>query len=186
LKRFIDLFISIILIFFLIIPFLILIALIKINSGGPAFHFSKRVGLNSKVFLMPKLRTMKVSTPQVETSKLTNSELYITNLGKFLRKYSIDELPQLFLVVIGTMTIVGPRPALFNQYELIEKRKNLGIDKIKPGITGLAQISGRDLMELDTKIFYDYEYLKKKNSLFDIKIILKTVIIVIKQKGILH
>jgi O-antigen biosynthesis protein WbqP len=186
LKRFLDLFISIISIAFLFFPFLILIVLIKIYSSGPVFHFSKRVGLNSKVFLMPKLRTMKESTPQVETNKLTNSELYITNLGKFLRKYSIDELPQLFLVIIGTMTIVGPRPALFNQHELIQKRKNLGIDKIKPGITGLAQINGRDLMELDIKIFYDYEYLKKKNFLFDIKIILKTILIVIKQKGILH
>lgn len=185
-KRFLDLFISIISIAFLFFPFLILIVLIKIYSSGPVFHFSKRVGLNSKVFLMPKLRTMKESTPQVETNKLTNSELYITNLGKFLRKYSIDELPQLFLVIIGTMTIVGPRPALFNQHELIQKRKNLGIDKIKPGITGLAQINGRDLMELDIKIFYDYEYLKKKNFLFDIKIILKTILIVIKQKGILH
>ena len=163
-KRFLDLFISIILIVFLFFPFLILIVLIKIYSSGPVFHFSKRVGLNSKVFLMPKLRTMKESTPQVETNKLTNTELYITNLGKFLRKYSIDELPQLFLVIIGTMTIVGPRPALFNQHELIQKRKNLGIDKIKPGITGLAQINGRDLMELDIKIFYDYEYLKKKIS----------------------
>jgi len=186
LKRFLDLFISIISIAFLFFPFLILIVLIKIYSSGPVFHFSKRVGLNSKVFLMPKLRTMKESTPQVETNKLTNSELYITNLGKFLRKYSIDELPQLFLVIIGTMTIVGPRPALFNQHELIQKRKNLGIDKIKPGITGLAQINGRDLMELDIKIFYDYEYLKKKNFLFDIKIILKNILIVIKQKGILH
>lgn len=165
-KRFLDLFISIISIAFLFFPFLILIVLIKIYSSGPVFHFSKRVGLNSKVFLMPKLRTMKESTPQVETNKLTNSELYITNLGKFLRKYSIDELPQLFLVFIGTMTIVGPRPALFNQHELIQKRKNLGIDKIKPGITGLAQINGRDLMELDIKIFYDYKYLKKKKFLF--------------------
>ena len=185
-KRFLDLFISVISITFLFFPFLILIVLIKIYSSGPVFHFSKRVGLNSKVFLMPKFRTMKESTPQVETSKLTKSELYITNLGKFLRKYSIDELPQLFLVIIGTMTMVGPRPALFNQHELIEKRKNLGIDKIKPGITGLAQISGRDLMELDTKIFYDYEYLKKKNFFLDIKIILKTILIVIKKKGILH
>lgn len=185
-KRFLDLFISIISIAFLFFPFLILIVLIKIYSSGPVFHFSKRVGLNSKVFLMPKLRTMKESTPQVETNKLTNSELYITNLGKFLRKYSIDELPQLFLVFIGTMTIVGPRPALFNQHELIQKRKNLGIDKIKPGITGLAQINGRDLMELDIKIFYDYKYLKKKNFFFDIKIILKTILIVIKKKGILH
>jgi O-antigen biosynthesis protein WbqP len=186
LKRFLDLFISSISIIILFFPFLILIALIKITSSGPVFYFSKRVGLNSKEFLMPKFRTMKVTTPLVETNKLVDANLYITNIGKFLRKYSIDELPQLFLVLIGTMTIVGPRPALFNQYELIEKRKNLGIDKIKPGITGLAQISGRDLMELDTKIFYDYEYLKKKNFFFDIKIILKTILIVIKQKGILH
>ena len=185
-KRLLDIFVSLFAILVLIFPFIVISILIKFDSKGPILHFSKRIGLDNKVFEMPKFRTMKESTPQVETSKLTNSELYITNLGKFLRKYSIDELPQLFLVIIGTMTLVGPRPALFNQYELIEKRKNLGIDKIKPGITGLAQISGRDLMELDTKIFYDFEYCKKKNFFFDIKIILKTILIVIKKKGILH
>lgn len=185
-KRLLDIFVSLFAILVLIFPFIVISILIKFDSKGPILHFSKRVGLNSKVFLMPKFRTMKESAPQVETSKFINAESYITNLGKFLRKYSIDELPQLFLVIIGTMTIVGPRPALFNQYELIEKRKNLGIDKIKPGITGLAQISGRDLMELDVKIFYDLEYLKKKSFFFDIKIILKTIIVVIKNKGILH
>ena len=185
-KRFLDLFISVISIIILLLPFLILIVLIKINSSGSAFYFSKRVGLNSKVFLMPKFRTMKESTPQIETNKFNNAELYLTSLGKFLRKYSIDELPQLFLVLIGTMTIVGPRPALFNQHDLIKKRKKFGIDKIKPGMTGLAQISGRDLIDLDKKIFYDLEYLKKKNLFFDIKIIFKTIFLVIKKKGILH
>ena len=185
-KRFLDLFISVISIIILLLPFLILIVLIKINSSGSAFYFSKRVGLNSKVFLMPKFRTMKESAPQIETNKFTNAETYLTSLGKFLRKYSIDELPQLFLVLIGTMTIVGPRPALFNQHDLIKKRKKFGIDKIQPGMTGLAQISGRDLIDLDKKIFYDLEYLKKKNLFFDIKIIFKTIFLVIKKKGILH
>jgi O-antigen biosynthesis protein WbqP len=186
LKRFLDIFLSTILIIILLLPFLILIVLIKIDSNGPVFHFSKRVGLNSNVFLMPKFRTMKEFTPQLETNKLNNAESYLTRAGKFLRKYSIDELPQLFLVLTGTMTLVGPRPALYNQYELIEKRKNLGVDKIKPGLTGLAQINGRNLLELDTKIFYDFEYLKKRTFFFDIKIIFKTISVVIKKKGILH
>jgi O-antigen biosynthesis protein WbqP len=185
-KRFMDISISFILILILIFPFIIISILIKLDSHGPILHFSRRVGLNNKLFKMPKFRTMYLSVPQIETNRLKNPSLYITKVGKFLRRSSIDELPQLFLVFFGTMTLVGPRPALFNQLNLIKIRTKLRLSKLKPGITGLAQIKGRDLITLKKKVLYDLEYLKKKNLYLDLKIIFRTVFIVIKQKGITH
>jgi O-antigen biosynthesis protein WbqP len=135
---------------------------------------------------MPKFRTMLLSVPQIESNKLINPSLYITKIGNFLRRYSIDELPQLFFVLFGIMTLVGPRPALYNQFDLIKKRTKFGIDKLKPGITGLAQVNGRDFLTLDRKIKFDLEYLQKKNFFLDLKIILKTFIIVFDKKGIRH
>jgi O-antigen biosynthesis protein WbqP len=185
-KRFLDIFVSLFLIFILIFPFIIISILIKIDSNGPILHFSKRIGLNNKRFKMPKFRTMLLSAPQIESNKLTNSRLYITKMGKFLRRHSLDELPQLYLVFSGTMTLVGPRPALYNQINLIRKRNQFGLDKLKPGITGLAQINGRDLLTLDKKIFYDLKYSKKSNFFFDLFILYKTFCIVIKKTGVLH
>ncbi len=185
-KRLLDIFVSLFAILVLIFPFIVISILIKFDSKGPILHFSKRIGLENKIFEMPKFRTMLLSVPQIESNKLINPSLYITKIGNFLRRYSLDELPQLFLVFFGTMTLVGPRPALFNQFDLIKKRTKLRLHKLKPGITGLAQIKGRDLMTLEKKVFYDLEYLKKKNFYLDLKIIFITFFIVIKKKGIAH
>ncbi len=171
----------------ILIPFLILISiLIKLDSKGPIIFFSKRVGINKNIFMMPKFRTMKADTEIVETDKLINAQEKITRFGKFLRKYSIDELPQLFSVIVGDLALVGPRPALISQKELISKREDLGINKIKPGITGHAQINGRDLLSLDEKIELEIEYMKKKTFLFDILIVFKSLKVFFKNDEILH
>ena len=159
--------------------------IIKLESSGPIFYVSKRVGKNNKIFLMPKFRTMDVNTPEIETSKF-NKKNKITSLGKYLRKFSIDELPQIISILKGDMSIVGPRPALFNQKELIKKRTKLGINKLVPGLTGLAQINGRDNITLKKKVFYDNEYMKNRSLFFDLKIILKTVLVAINLKDIKH
>jgi len=185
-KRLLDIFVSLFVILVLIFPFIVVSILIKFDSKGPILHFSKRIGLNNKIFEMPKFRTMLLSVPQIESNKLINPSLYITKIGNFLRSYSLDELPQLFLVLFGIMTLVGPRPALYNQLDLIKKRSELGIDKLRPGITGLAQVNGRDFLTLDRKIKFDLEYLHKKNFLLDLRIILKTFIIVFGKTGIRH
>jgi O-antigen biosynthesis protein WbqP len=185
-KRLLDIFVSLFIILLLIFPFIVISILIKFDSEGPILHFSERIGLNNKLFEMPKFRTMLLSVPQIESNKLINPSLYITKIGNFLRRYSLDELPQFFLVLLGIMTLVGPRPALYNQLDLIKKRTEFGIDKLKPGITGLAQVNGRDFLTLDRKIKFDLEYLHKKNFFLDIKIILKTFKIVFGKTGIRH
>ncbi len=159
--------------------------IIKLESSGPIFYVSKRVGKNNKIFLMPKFRTMDVNTPEIETSKF-NKKNKITSLGKYLRKFSLDELPQIISILKGDMSIVGPRPALFNQKELIKKRTKLGINKLVPGLTGLAQINGRDNITLKKKVFYDNEYMKNRSFFFDLKIILKTVLVAINLEDIKH
>ena len=151
LKKITDLSISFIFLFILFIPFLIIGIIIKLESKGPIFYISKRVGQNKKLFNMIKFRTMLVNTPQVNTNDLHDANKFITRFGRFLRKFSIDELPQILNVIIGDMSIVGPRPALINQYDLIKKREELKINNLKPGITGLAQINGRDKIDLEKK-----------------------------------
>lgn len=172
--RLIDIFLAI---FFLIllIPFILLTSfLIKISSKGPVIYWSKRVGAKGRIFLMPKFRTMLFGTKAFASNKIKNPHKKITFIGKFLRKLSLDEVLQFYSVIKGEMSIVGPRPALYNQKYLIKKRRKLGIDKIKPGITGLAQINGRDKITINKKINYDYQYLVNKNLILDIIIILKT------------
>ena len=185
-KRTFDLIIGIILLFIILLPLLIISILIKINSSGPIFYISRRVGKNSQIFNMTKFRTMKIDTPQTHSNDLQNPNYYITSIGKILRKFSLDELPQIIHVISGKMSLVGPRPSLENQYLLIEKRNSLGILKIKPGITGLAQINGRDEITLDKKVEFDYEYTKKQSMLLDLKILLKTISVVSKTKGLKH
>tara|TARA_B100000787_G_scaffold84875_1_gene62543 strand:+ start:14467 stop:15027 length:561 start_codon:yes stop_codon:yes gene_type:complete len=186
LKRIFDIILSLILIIIFTAPILLILALIKLDSEGPSIHWSKRVGKNKKFFYMPKLRTMFVNTPQIETNKLIDIEKKITKIGYILRKFSFDELPQIYLVLIGQMSFVGPRPALYNQKALINERQIRGIHFLKPGITGLAQVNGRDDISLHKKISYDHMYLKKHNFFYDIKIIIKTIYVVFKQKDILH
>ena len=185
-KRIFDLIIGTILLFILIIPFVIISILIKLNSSGPIFYISRRVGKNNQIFNMAKFRTMKKDTPQIHSNDLKNPNYYITSIGKKLRKYSLDELPQIIHVIFGKMSLVGPRPSLENQYLLIEKRNSIGIHRIKPGITGLAQVNGRDEITLEEKVKFDYEYTKKQSILLDLKILFKTIIVVSQTKGFKH
>jgi len=184
-KRAFDLFLAIFLIFFLIFPMLIIALLVKLTSRGPAIHWSKRVGYMGNIFLMPKFRTMNKDAPQLATNLLKNKEV-ITSFGKFLRKYSLDELPQLFSILRGEMSFVGPRPALFNQYKLIKMRDEHKIHLILPGITGWAQVNGRDSISLEKKVFYDKEYIDRMRFSFDLKIILLTVLKVLNKDNISH
>ena len=185
-KRLFDFFFSLILIFILspILIFLSLVIMIfyKMNP----IHLSKRSGYKSKIFMMPKFVTMKKNTPQVATHLLKNPNKYITRLGRFMRKTSLDELPQLFSVLIGDMSIVGPRPALYNQYYLIRRRKILKIHELKPGITGYAQVNGRDNISIKKKIKLDLYYFKNKSFFFDLKIIFFTFYKTLNFKNILH
>ena len=186
LNRIFDIFLALFFIL-LLIPFIFLIFfLIKISSKGPVIYWSKRIGKHGKLFLMPKFRTMLIGTEVVATNKLTNSKKKITLVGKFLRRFSLDEVLQFYSVLKGEMSIVGPRPALYNQKYLIKRRRKLGIDEINPGITGLAQINGRDIISINKKIYYDYKYLLKKNFILDLIIILKTLYIIFDFKKIKH
>ena len=159
---------------------------IYVNSGFPILFWSKRMGVNDKIYLMPKFRSMKNGAPNVATESLKDVSSWITPIGYFMRMYSIDELPQLWSVLIGDMSFVGPRPALFNQYELIELRKAKGLNLLRPGITGLAQISGRDNLTLIEKVEADYEYAANKSFYFDLKILILTVPKVWSKQNITH
>ena len=185
-KRTTDLFFAILGLSLFLIPGILIAFLIKVSSEGPIIHWSKRAGVHDELFSMPKFRTMYVGTPDLATDKLKNAENYITSLGKILRKTSIDELPQLFSVLLGEMSIVGPRPALHNQFELIELRNKLGINKLRPGITGWAQVNGRDVIDEKMKIKFDSEYLEKSGFVFDLKIICLTVFMIIQSKNVSH
>jgi O-antigen biosynthesis protein WbqP len=185
-KRLFDLIISITLLVLLAPVLIVIILCVRLTSKGPAIHWSKRVGVDNKIFLMPKFRSMYVETPQVATHLLKDSKSYITPVGAFLRKTSLDELPQLWSVLVGDMSLVGPRPALFNQDDLVELRTKYGIEKLRPGVTGWAQINGRDDLPIPVKVNYDKEYLEKMNLLFDIKIMFLTVFKVLKSDGVSH
>ena len=154
-KRFFDLLISLTLLLALSIPLLVVVILIFFTSKGPILHWSQRVGRANVLFYMPKFRTMVIDTPDVATHLLENPSSYYTPMGEFLRKYSIDELPQIYSIIIGHMSLVGPRPALYNQEDLISMRTNEGIDCLLPGVTGLAQISGRDELSIEKKVEID-------------------------------
>ena len=168
------------------LPLLIVSLLVLILSPGPILYWSKRVGKDNKHFFMPKFRTMKTNTPQKATHLLKNPNIYLIPAGNFFRRYSIDELPQLFSVLAGKMSFVGPRPALYNQIDLIELRKKYFIDSLKPGITGWAQINGRDNLSIPEKVMLDNEYRLKKSFIFDIYIILMTILRVFFKTDISH
>lgn len=186
-KRVIDIILSLIGLLLLSWLFLIIIIAIKIDSRGPVFFKQKRVGKNKKHFYIHKFRTMYIDTPKdMPTHMLSNPEKYITKVGKFLRKTSLDELPQFWDVFIGNMSVVGPRPALYNQYDLIEERDKYHANDIRPGITGWAQINGRDELEISVKSKLDGEYAKKISFLFDVKIFFLTFIKVFKHEGVIE
>jgi O-antigen biosynthesis protein WbqP len=170
----------------LALPMMIVAILVKTTSKGPILYWSDRVGKNNKIFKMPKFRSMRIDTPAVATHLLTNPDAYLTSIGGFLRKSSLDELPQLWNIIKGDMSLVGPRPALFNQYDLIALRTQYGVHKLTPGLTGWAQINGRDELPIPEKVKLDVEYLHKQAFFFDIAILFKTFIKVIKKDGITH
>jgi len=185
-KRLFDLKIAVLLLIFLSIPMLVISILIKLTSKGPVLYWSDRVGRNNAIFRMPKFRSMRTDTPPVATHLLLNPEKYVTTVGKWLRKTSIDELPQLFSVLKGNMSFVGPRPALFNQDDLVALRTSNNIHTLIPGITGWAQINGRDELPILVKVDYDLYYLQRRSFLFDLKILLMTLTNVIAGKGVQH
>lgn len=185
-KRVIDLIFATILFTILIMPMIIIAISIRLTSKGEAIYWSKRVGLNNNIFNMPKFRTMRIDTPVIATHLLSNEDINYAPFGYFLRRTSLDELPQIFSILRGDMSFVGPRPALFNQDDLIQLRTKHSIDKLMPGITGWAQVNGRDELSISDKVDFDLEYMKKKSFLFDLKILLMTLFKVIRNDGVKH
>lgn len=183
-KRIFDFISSLFAIIILSPIFLILMIIIKLTSEGPIFFKQRRIGKDNKEFKILKFRTMRIDTPNVATHLLENPEQYITSIGKLMRKTSLDELPQLFNILKGEMSFVGPRPALYNQYDLIEMRTKAGVSKIIPGLTGWAQINGRDEIALEEKVRLDKEYLEIRGFWLDIKIIFLTFFKVLKSEGV--
>lgn len=168
-------------------PILLLLGLgVRLNSPGPALHWSKRVGRSGRLFLMPKFRTMRTDTPDVATHLLADPDRWITPLGGFLRRTSLDEIPQLWSVLKGDMSLVGPRPALFNQDDLVALRVAAGVDKLRPGLTGWAQINGRDELPIPEKVKLDKEYLDRMSLTFDVQILAATMLAAFSGRGVSH
>jgi O-antigen biosynthesis protein WbqP len=185
-NRGVELGISCVCIVFLCLPMLFLCALIYVSMGPPIFFWSKRIGQNKNVFLMPKFRTMRRGSPVVSTSGLKDPNIWITPLGSFLRRSSLDELPQLWSVLKGDMSLIGPRPALFNQFKLVEMREEFGVNVLKPGITGIAQITGRDDLSDYQKVEMDHLYLKNRSIFLDLKILALTIVKVVGRDSVSH
>jgi O-antigen biosynthesis protein WbqP len=185
-KRVLDLLLAVIASVIFFIPLCLLVVLVKTTSKGPVLYWSDRVGRHNRIFSMPKLRTMRVDTPVVATHLLSDPHKFLTPVGGFLRKSSLDEIPQLWCIVRGDMSIVGPRPALFNQYNLIDMRTDQGVHLIRPGLTGWAQVNGRDELPLPEKVKLDSDYVRHQSLGFDLKVILLTVLKVVRRDGIVH
>lgn len=186
-KRFIDIILSALAIVLLIVPMLLVAIAIKIDSKGPVLFKQKRVGKNKKHFNILKFRTMRIDTPHdAPTHELSDPKKWITKVGGFLRKTSLDELPQIFNIFVGQMSIIGPRPALWNQYDLIEERDKYGANDVRPGLTGWAQINGRDELEIPVKAKLDGEYIEKQSFFFDIRCFFGTIFSVLRSDGIVE
>ena len=186
LKRFFDIVMSLVALCICCLPISFISLLVKLTSKGPVLYWSDRVGRNNTIFQMPKFRTMHINTPAVATHLMENPDVYLTSIGSFLRKFSLDELPQLYSVLKGDISFVGPRPALYNQDDLIELRTGKGIHKLIPGITGWAQVNGRDELPIPVKVEFDEYYLKNRSFLFDLKILWMTVVKVVRREGVTH
>ena len=185
-KRLADLILALIAALILLIPFIIVALMVRFTSTGPVIYWSNRVGRYNKIFRMPKFRTMRVDTPAVATHLLSNPDQYLTPVGSFLRKSSLDELPQLWSILVGDMSFVGPRPALYNQDDLIALRTEKNVHTIVPGLTGWAQINGRDELPIPQKVELDTYYLQHQSLFLDIKILFLTFFKVIKRDGVTH
>ena len=185
-KRLFDFFMGAILFLLLALPMLITAIAVRLTSTGPVLYWSDRVGRDNAIFRMPKFRSMRMDTPAVATHLMSDAETFLTPIGGFLRRYSLDELPQLFSILKGDMSFVGPRPALFNQDDLIALRKELGVDKLVPGVTGWAQVNGRDELSIPEKVALEVEYMQKKSFWFDLKILWMTFLKVINNQGVSH
>ena len=185
-KRLFDVALSALLSFILLTLIFGLFLLVKLTSKGPVIYWSKRIGKNGIIFYMPKFRTMQMNTPVLASHLLLTHASYITRVGSFLRKWSLDEVPQLWSILVGDMSFVGPRPALFNQDDLIALRNQYGVDKLVPGLTGWAQVNGRDELSIPDKVQYEVEYLQKQSFWFDMKILGLTFLKVVRRAGVSH
>ena len=185
-KRLFDLLLAMAAAVVLAVPVLLVALLVRLTSPGPALYWSDRVGRHNKLFKMPKFRSMRVGTPAVATHLLADPKVHLTPIGSFLRKSSLDELPQLWSILAGDMSFVGPRPALFNQHDLIALRTRRGVHELVPGLTGWAQINGRDELPIPDKVRLDVEYLQQQSLWFDMRILWLTFIKVIRRDGVAH
>ena len=185
-KNIFDKTVGLLLSILLVIPILLLAVTIRITSKGSVLYWSERVGRENVNFLMPKFRTMRSDTPQLATHLMDDPDKYLSPIGGFLRRSSLDEIPQIFSIIKGDMSFVGPRPALFNQHDLITLRKESGVESLLPGLTGLAQINGRDNLSIKDKVALDLEYMQKQAFLLDFQILCKTLFKVLKSDGVAH
>lgn len=185
-KRLFDLLLAIALSFFFALPVLVVALAVRLTSSGPALYWSDRVGRDNRIFKMPKFRSMRVDTPTVPTHLLENPESFLTPIGSFLRRSSLDELPQIWSVLVGDMSFVGPRPALYNQHDLIMLRTERKVNTLVPGLTGWAQVNGRDELSIPLKVELDAEYMQKQSFFFDIYILYMTFIKVLEWDGVSH
>jgi len=185
-KRLFDLVVALVAAVFLALPIVMTALAVRLTSPGPALYWSDRVGRHNRIFKMPKFRSMRIDTPAVATHLLQNPEQWLTPIGSFLRKSSLDELPQLWSILKGDMSFVGPRPALFNQDDLITLRTEKGVHELVPGLTGWAQVNGRDELPIPQKVQLDVEYLERRTLLFDIKILWMTALKVLARDGVSH
>jgi len=185
-KRVFDLVLGLMAAALLLLPIAVVALLVRLTSPGPALYWSDRVGRHNKIFKMPKFRSMRVGTPAVATHLLANPKAHLTPIGSFLRKSSLDELPQLWSILVGDMSFVGPRPALFNQHDLIELRTQKNVHTLVPGLTGWAQVNGRDELPIPQKVALDAEYLQRQGLWFDIQILWLTFLKVVQRDGVSH
>jgi O-antigen biosynthesis protein WbqP len=185
-KRVFDLLLALAAAVVLAVPVLLVAVLVRLTSAGPALYWSDRVGRHNKIFKMPKFRSMRVGTPAVATHLLVDAKSHLTPIGSFLRKSSLDELPQLWSILVGDMSFVGPRPALFNQHDLIELRTQHGVHELVPGLTGWAQVNGRDELPIPDKVKLDVAYLQRQSLWFDVRILWLTLVKVLRRDGVSH
>lgn len=185
-KRTLDILLALIALVILLLPIIVVALLVRVTSPGPIFYWSDRVGRHNRIFKMPKFRSMRIGTPAVATHLLSNPGAYLTPIGSFLRKSSLDELPQLWSIVRGDMSFVGPRPALYNQHDLIELRTQYGVHELVPGLTGWAQVNGRDELPIPQKVALDREYLQRRSLFWDVKILWLTAWKVIMRADVTH